>query len=282
MGLLWNMLTDRPLIALVDLGDGAARVLRAASYWAFRMQRPLVVVHHVVVHAPALSSSEVRTALRTSVLDRVHEEVLALCRRSLGRDRPVAEVVVDDQPLVPLVLNMATARKATMVVAGMKQKGLLSRMLLGNTVLDLVDELTVPLLAVPCEEVALEHEPVLFLAVGPTVEPDTERLSQLLMQYAGLDAELRLFTLLEEGMDPVQARQRLETVAARMPTARPAGLEVIQGMNGPAELREWLKGCAGAVLVVQRGERGIKDLLMRRFFVNDLVDDGRLPLLMLP
>jgi len=257
-------------------------VLSAASYWAFRMQRPLVVVHHVVVHAPALSSSEVRMALRTSVLDRVHEEVLALCRRSLGRDLPVAEVVVDDQPLVPLVLNMATARKATMVVTGMKQKNLLSRMLLGNTVLDLVDELTVPLLAVPCEEAALEHEPVLFLAVGPTVEPDTERLAHLLQQHEGQRPALRLFTLLEDGMDPDQARIRLENVAARMPAAREACIEVVRTANGPAHLRQWLKDQDGAVLVVQRGTRGIKDLFLRRFFVNDLVDDGRLPLLMLP
>jgi len=271
---------SRRIVALVDLSMSSGTVLSTAARWCQWTGSKLVVYHRAVVITPIMADAVVRSSMVNRKVEAERERLVDLCEALPPEVRDGVMVIVDARPLMEGLAMLQAEQEPLLFVCGLKQRGMLGRLLYGSTVLDIIDDLDLPLLAVG-QGHDLTSRPLFCLAVGLRVDPDITRIRELDKAMAGHSEGWHLFTVLDDEKDAPLARERLSDMANGM-VARKTPYSLLDASHGSAVVQQWIKARHGAILVVQRGPRGLKDHLLRKFFINDLVMDAGIPLLILP
>jgi len=271
---------SRRIVALVDLSISSGTVLNAAARWCEWTGSKLVVYHRAVVTPPAMADAVVRRSMETRTVEAERDRLVGLCEALPLAVRDGMEVIVETRPLMEGLAILQADHEPLLAVCGLKKRGMLGRLLYGSTVLDIIDGLDLPLFAVG-QGHELTSMPLFCLAVGLRVDPDIKRIRELDQALAGHVQGWHLFTALDDEKDSPLAKERLSDLSSGL-VARRVPYSLLDASHGSAAVDQWVKARNGAILVVQRGPRGLKDHFLRKFFINDLVMDADLPLLILP
>jgi hypothetical protein len=218
--------------------------------------------------------------METRTVEAERDRLVGLCEALPLAVRDGMEVIVETRPLMEGLAILQADHEPLLAVCGLKKRGMLGRLLYGSTVLDIIDGLDLPLFAVG-QGHELTSMPLFCLAVGLRVDPDIKRIRELDQALAGHVQGWHLFTALDDEKDSPLAKERLSDLSSGL-VARRVPYSLLDASHGSAAVDQWVKARNGAILVVQRGPRGLKDHFLRKFFINDLVMDADLPLLILP
>lgn len=265
------------VLALVDGSPYADDVLRMAHDLARWSGGELEVLSEVEPVMPGLMDGASK--------DRSKQEALEAGQRSL-KER-VAGLGVPDAPVHVVASGLLDAALEAMpgpgfFVVGIKGTGILRRIFIGSKVVELIERTPVPVVAVPR---GMRIEPPLHLYVG--VAPDEpflpEPLRDLVRSIGGNVGRATFFSMAGgggEGATAAAAGLRMAEAACGLQV--PTEQEVVAGEAGLAALKERMVLDRRSLLVLRRGGRELVDQLFRRYFINELVYEAHVPLVVLP
>lgn len=264
------------ITALVDASPYADDVLRMAQDLSRWTGSPWQVLSQAEVLMPGLLDNAAKASAKADALARVHTQLAEAVR---DMDPPPHMQVVDSD-----VLDAAleTTPAPGFFVAGLKGSGILRRIFIGSTVVKLIERSPVPVFAVPRGE-RLQAPLHLYVGVAPGAPFEGAPLRELVARFGANVGLVTLFSVVAEGEKETQAaHDHLRQVETDLALQVPTMVQLLPGAVGLAGLKEHAATDPHALLVLRRGGRELTDQLFRRYFINELVYDARVPLVVLP
>jgi nucleotide-binding universal stress UspA family protein len=131
-----------PVICGVDFSEHSTRALAWARFFASSLKQPLIVVHAV---EPVLAEAAKVTYGPNALQDAIEPELRAF----LGHGHAHITVHIGVGEPASVLNGAALANRASVLVVGTQGLGRAARMWFGSTTMHLLQDTTVPLLAVP-------------------------------------------------------------------------------------------------------------------------------------
>ena len=131
-----------PVVCGVDFSDHSRRALAWARFFASSLKQPLIVVHAV---EPVLAEAANVTYGRDALQEAIEPEL----REFLSQDTGHVSVHIGIGEPASVLNGAALANRASVLVVGTQGLGRAARMWFGSTTMHLLQETTVPILAVP-------------------------------------------------------------------------------------------------------------------------------------
>ncbi len=264
------------IIALADTSPYVDDVLRMAKDLSQWCDGDLHVLSEAEVVMPGLLDNAAKAQAKVHALEQVRND-LAERLKSYGA-APSLQVV--DFDVLEAALGAMPERG--FFVAGIKGSGILRRIFMGSTVVKLIERSPVPVIAVPRgHRVLTPLHLYVGVAPGELFEPSPVRdLVAQLGRHVGL---VTFFSVASDGAKAADAAlEGLRKADADCALKVPTTVQVLSGELGLAGLKDHAASDPHALLVLRRGGRELTDQLFRRYFINELVYEGRVPLVTLP
>lgn len=264
------------IVALVDTSSYADDVLRMAHDLSRWSDGEFHVLSEAEVLMPGLLDNASKARAKGEALEQVRAD-LSERVQALGA-RPDVQVV--DTDILDAALGAMSGKG--FFVAGIKGSGILRRIFIGSTVVKLIERSSVPVIAVPRGH-RVETPLHLYVGVAPGEPFEPRPVRELVARLGGNVGLVTFFSVVAEGAKAADATPEvLRKAEADCALTVPTIVQVLPGELGLAGLKEHAAADPHALLVLRRGARELADQLFRRFFINELVYEAKVPLVVLP
>lgn len=271
---------DKRFIVLVDFSVNTAALLSYAHSWAGRIGASLLLVHRVEAISPMRAEEATRDMHATRLVLDATEQLEQLVHTFIPGFKAVTFKVVLDS-LVSTVIGLLREPFNQLVLTGLKDSSRLRKVLIGSETLRLINHTEGILVAMPP---AVTHFTPNRIYVAITTEfpfNDTAFEAALSFFGAGIEA-LTFFHLAATDEQSDAVARMLDALATRYGNRYPTETALYQGAHRMEQIKSVINSQIEEILVIQRGSRMWTDQLFRTFTVNELVHEGRTPLMVLP
>ncbi|ELR72045.1 hypothetical protein C900_01910 [Fulvivirga imtechensis AK7] len=270
----------RKLIVLIDFSSYSEPLVKFALNWANELDLDLVFVHQITAIVPAMTDNESRLQIVASEKNDALTRLRLLVQKyNSGKLMPQYQVT--DKPLRFYLPHLLADRADDLIMAGLKGTGILKRVFLGSTVAKIIEELDYITVAMPGKISGLipRH---MTIAVNYRYPANENALTSLIGLMLPSLVKIELISIVTSADDEAEVEAYLKKLQQRLPENITSAYHLYNGKDAFSMVKSHCVTQVDTVLVVQKGSRTLKDHLFRRFFVNELVYDGSIPLIVLP
>lgn len=274
------------IIALIDFSRYSPVMVQLCVRWSEVANAELVLVHRVPGLIPARATSVQKDSLVKAEEEEARAKLEELIKQ-FPTDRPVS-FRTTHYNIVETVWEMTEEEGYNnFVVAGLKGTGMWKSLLLGGVTTHLINELEHTIIAVPEDLCQTGGGPcnlipsrVVVLVKGQ-ISLNDKALGNFLETFSGSIKEIVFLTVLTKRDSRKDAEASLSDLAARYNTRRKTSYQIFEG-DALEEILNYVEDDTDTVLVTQKGSRTLTDRLFRKFFIHRLVEDGSMPMVVLP
>ena len=268
------------IIALVDFSRYSGTLVSLASYWCRLLGAELVVVHQIAGVAPAMAD----LASRRLILEAEKQEALSRLRslaEQAGESSGQTSYHVSAESLLLVLPPLIAQQGHALIMVGLKGTGAWRKLFIGSTVSKVIEALNEITVAIPLK--ARQTPPKrLIIALSYRYPLNEAGFDELLRIFHGTIREIEFITIVTPDDDEARATGYLDGLNGRYRGRLQSSLSLFRSSDAFRQVRSYVKGNEGSILVVQKGSRSLTDRLFRRFFINDLVHHGAIPLIVIP
>lgn len=277
--------TRTRLIVLIDFSLYAQALVELASRWSEIANADLVFVHKVAGIVPAMADSDTKA----SVIEAEKKDALEKLKKWTDEKVPASTNVtflVSDASLVETLTGLLDEGTNDFILVGIKGTGMLKRILMGSVATHVINELNQTTIAVPerlCANNVCHLRPRHVVVTLTDKYPLNETaLNNFLSTFRQKVESLMFVSVLKEDEPAGDDREMLSGLTERYNRQVRSSYKILRGKNAFDEIKSYLHGEEDTVLVVQKGSRTLTDQFFRKFFINQIVNDGSLPMIVLP
>ena len=269
------------LIVLIDFSDHSHKLMELAGYWSQMLHANLLLVHQVPGIVPAFTDSESRKHILEVELKNAESNLKKFSSKYLTGIENVDYRVTDRNLLLELPEITGTDRN-DLILLGLKGTGILKKIFIGSTAAKIVDEVKATIVAIP--KGVLNHIPSnLVVAVNESNPLNQAKLFELISIFKGNIKNLEIISVITSGDNMNDAKQYMSTFGDAFSNEVSVTYKVLKGEKIFDEIKNYVtQNHKTSYLVVQKGSRMLTDNLFRKFFINVLVHDGSMPLIVIP
>lgn len=267
-------------IVLIDFSEYSAHLLQYVCAWGWREDAEVLLLHQNLVSFPALVDAEVkRSIIRQANADALQQ------LKTLASDHisqcPKLSFVVNEKPLPSLLSELLSESYEHLIFLGLKGTGVLKKWLLGSVVVDVVETVSDIVVALP-KEAPMAAPETLFVGVKEAHPLNVPALQKLLTHFCHPLPAIHFFTIVNPQHDRLPVERHLKSLVSRFSAQTMSTFSVYETENTLGFIKEMIAHNPDVLMVIQKGPRMLKDHFMRQFLTNELVYDGKLPLVILP
>ncbi|MDX5422676.1 MAG: universal stress protein [Hymenobacteraceae bacterium] len=267
-------------IVLIDFSSYSKFELQLAKCWGDAMGADLLLLHQPLVFAPALTDIETRDEIVQNEVEKATAKLRSFAGQHLENTSRVTYRVATEDLFLALS-ELLREHYYNLIFVGLKGTGLLKRIFLGSTAIKVIDQVNVPTVAVPRHPFNMSPESF-YVGVNYRYPLNTEALDKLLSLFGDRIKNIKFISIITEKDSRKLAIEYLEDLEEQYGTQWNASYHTFEGDDAFYELKQYMNARTDGVLLVQRGTRSLTDQLFRRFFINELVYDASVPLIVLP
>jgi len=267
-------------IVLVDFSSYSRFELLLARHWADSMGAELLLVHHPVIYAPALSDTVTRDEIIQSEIQEVSAKLRAFAAQVLPDTQRITYHVAVES-LVPAVSNLLHSHYYHILFVGLKGTGFLKKIFLGSTAIDVIDHVNQVVAAVPKHPFNMSPD-TFYLATSYRYPVNIAELDKLLALFGHRIKHIRFITVITQKDQAKPAAEYVASLTRHYRNTRQTSCETFEGSDAFYALKQYMNTHADGLLVVQKGSRSLTDRVFRKFLINELVYDAATPLIILP
>ncbi len=267
-------------VVLIDFSEHSGRLLQFAYDWSQRINAEIVLVHQTPVLLPALTPSESRKKL-TAIANADAVVKLKALAQSVLLPGASARYFASEKPLVAVLNDMLRKHYSHLVFLGIKETGLLKKLFIGSEAVKVIDGIDCGIVAMPQNAPCCSHQSI-HIAVQKQYPLNLFELNKFLKFTGDEIKKMTFFSFITKGDDPDATMKYLQELAALYSDQRKTAYDLYQGNDELISLKNLIYEKANEFIVVQRGARMLFDQIFRKFLVNELVYEGRTPLIILP
>jgi nucleotide-binding universal stress UspA family protein len=267
------------LIALVDFSGNTKDLLGLAYEWAYSLKSPLLLFHQFVVATPALADTESRTLLKETEKNKALDNLKHLAKDFIQKGVQV-DFEVTDLDIISRLPEIAA--EDSILLTGLKGTGLMKKIFIGSTVTRIIEQLNYITVAVPEGTICTVPEKFV-VAVSPAKQLNEHYFFALINKFKHTLKRVEFITGLEQAAEEQSKSEAyLKGLVSRYEHHVSCTYKMFSGKMAFDAVKEEVKKQPDAILVVQKGSRAFIDRVTRKFVVNELVHEGRHPLIILP
>lgn len=251
-------------------------MLRYAYDWSLQVQASILLVHQTAVLAPVLTNEESRKAIARQANAEAMQLLQELRNSALPPDAPIA-YQVSEEPLQSVLPRLLSEPYEHLVFVGLKGTGFFKKIFIGSTAVQVIDHSGNIVVALPGDMSRFTHEKI-FVAVTEKHPLNEEQLKKFFGFIGEGATKVTFFHLAKTQEDAEGMEKQLSALAE----AYDASYAIYTGENAFSDIKDVINNRIDEILVVQKGSRLLTDQLFRKFLINELVYEGKTPMVVLP
>jgi nucleotide-binding universal stress UspA family protein len=268
------------IIVLVDFSLYTQSLIRVATHWAELLNAELILVHEVPRLAPAMVDDNTRY----KIIDLEKEEALSKLKKLTERTIPdhlSVDYEVTERRLTYFLPQLMPQKIPTLIMLGLKGTGLLKRVFLGSVATKIISELNKTTVGVPIKITQAVPEN-LILPVNPEYSINHEKLNQLLIFLRPSLKNIDFIALNPSIDTETESTNLLKELTNKYNGSLSTNYKIFKSKKAFDEFKSYTTQKGNSFLVLQKGSRSFNDMIYRQFFINRIVHDGSIPLIVLP
>jgi nucleotide-binding universal stress UspA family protein len=268
------------LIVLIDFSAYSETLLQYAKKWSELTGYEIILVHKITYTLPAMADSQ----SRESIIQYEKAKVLASLR-SLANENQLPQAKTSFQVFeTGLTSTLAKSMESNyneLILAGIKGRGAISKILLGSTTLKLVEELNKITIVLPA---VVQHitPKMITVATHYKFPLNKNAFEYFLKKCAVFTETIHFISVKSPDENYKKCHEYLLNLSQEFNHILPTSFELFVGSSALDEIKNYTRENPNTLLVVQKGPRSFSDYLFRKFFINDLINNFSLPLIILP
>ena len=266
------------LVVLLDFSKYSKTLVEMAFSWKEKFGIDLVFIHQIAGMVPTMADNNSRKQILEFEKKQATTQFNELIHH-LGHN-------AEDVSFKPIE-NQITHFLSTylgpddIVVLGLKGTGWFKKILMGSTATEIINGLDKMTVAFP-PEINSTYPEQLIVGLHHKYPINVSALNRLLSMMGNQVKHLELLTVISSDEDEAQSRDYLNAVKERLSSEISCEIKIYNGTDAFKEIKSYVSEKPKSFFVVQKGSRTLNDKLFRKFLIDDLVHDGRLPLIVLP
>lgn len=268
------------LIALVDLSAHSPGLIRYACDWCVKADAVLHLVHHTVVHAPVMADRDSKRQIADLAKAEARERMRMLAEELVPSSIKVS-FSVSTVRLQVMLSQLLAEPFEDLVLVGLKGTGMLKKLFIGTVALEVIEQTHHVVVTMPKDVTAFDHRRI-HVAVSELHPLNVTALNSFLDFIDRERTGITFFHLSRADEETTGMEQQLASLAAAYADRFDTSTAIYQGSDPFADIRCVIGGSTDELLIVQKGSRLLSDHLFRRFLINELVYEGKTPLVVLP
>ncbi|TVP51112.1 MAG: universal stress protein [Mongoliibacter sp.] len=267
------------LIIPIDFSPYSKEQLRLAKSWQTLYNVDLLILHKINLLFPSLSSADLRLKMEYELKRDAKNKVNDFLEKA-GLDINLPTQIFTES-VVEFIKNSKHVNPQDIIVVGMKGAGMVSRILIGSTTIQLIDELKHLIIGVPLELKELYPEK-LMVGIHFKSGFNKQSFSSLLELIATSLRFVEFVSVLKNEEDRSKTESFLQEVQEQFISKIETEFKVFDGSHALESLKQFYLDLDHSFMVVQKGSRSFSDQILRKFMVNELVYKSFAPLIILP
>lgn len=274
------------VIALIDFSVYSHALAELAVRWCQISQAKLVFVHQVTAVFPALADDIIKQKVVRNEKERSLERLKEFVSKKNLTDMDIS-YVVSDSHLLNILEELVQESFEDIILVGIRGTSRLKRLLIGNTTTTIINGINRTIVAVPEKLCAGPNAACnlvpkrLVVSLNTRFPLNKSAFDTFLQQYNTVISKLEFISAIADEKEE-DVVDYLGGLAGQYSTKFTTSHQIFKGENHFKQIKSHVKSEEDTVLVVQKGSRNLTDHLFRKFVINEVVDSGALPLVVLP
>lgn len=268
------------IIVLVDFSLYTKSLINVATNWADLLNAELVLVHAVPRLVPALVDDNTKYKIIDYAKEEALSELELLAKRNIP-DRISVTFKTTEKHLVNFLPRLIPKRKDTLIMLGLKGTGMLKKVFLGSVATQIIDELNELTVGIPIKIHQAKPES-LIITVNPKYPINKKKLDQLLKLLHSSLKNIEFISIVKSDDIESKSLNYLQELSEEYQDRISTSYRIFKSKKSFDELKSYMGKRNESFLVLQKGFPALTDLTFRRFFINKIIHDGSIPLIILP
>lgn len=265
------------IIALIDFSAYSQTLVDFACLFSHRLAADVIFVHQIHTRIPTLADRAIHTHLLEEEKKKAREHLRSLVREDFHNGY---HMEFSDRHLLATLTLFSSPNYHDYVFTGLKGYGPLKRLFMGSTTIRVINNYDGVSVTFPMRSPAFFPER-LVMAVHYKFPVNTPRLEQVMHTLAGRDVSLEFITFLGPDDDGEKASEQMESLRGTFASYAPE-TKVFRGENAFKSIADYAGGSDKTFLLLQQGPRPLTAGLFRKFMINEMVYNGKTPLMVIP
>ncbi len=267
-------------IVLVDFSRFSAPLMRYVSSWSLEADAEVLLMHQPTPFYPIFITPETRRTITRHTKAEALKKMDLLATSSIDH-RVTVKLLAPIKPLWYILNRTLKQPYDSIVVTGLEDAGFLRQLLDPKSPVQVIENTSNLVAAIP-GGVDVFNQDRIFVAVSDTFPINRIELDNFFSFMSNPRAVVTFFHLAKPGDDTQRARDILAELAEAYKNRFSTAFEVYEGRQRFSRIRDVINSDIDELLVVQKGSRLLSDKLFRSFVINELVYQGKTPLIILP
>ena len=267
-------------IVLIDFSTESANLLRYAFDWSKQIHAEIVLVYQKIVMAPSLVDNKTREDLASHAREEAIGKLKKLAQETVSNTDKISYFVSEDH-LQNMLEKLLEQDFEDLIFVSSKEVGGLRRLFVENTAIQVIDNSKNIVVAMPNDMDAFSHEKI-FVAVTDKFPLNVVELNNFLRFIDKSKTSITFFYLAKPGEETIEMEKLLKDLIKLFSERYHTGYAIYEGRHALTDIKKVINNKIDELLVVQKGSRLLTDQLFRKFLINELVNEGQTPLIVLP
>lgn len=267
------------LIVLVDFSPYSESLVNFAADWGDLLKAKLIFVHKISAYAPAMAEAEIRRKIIETEKKEAFSKLKSLVEKYFSNQENI-NYEVTEESLILFLPQLMDEGENNLLMLGLKGTGLLKNIFIGSTVTKVIEELNHITVSFP--KISRPVPESFIIALNYKYTLNEVALDNLIQLFKSSLKQVEFISVVSTKDSEAEATDYLSKLHERFNNSIPSSFKIFKGNESFQEVKSYLEGNSSSILIVQKSSRSLTDLLFRRVFINEVVFDGSIPLIVLP
>lgn len=267
-------------LVLVDYSDFSINLIAFAAEWAEEQNAQLVFIHQASTQAPAFTEADSKRSFKHSIFEEEKAKLHTFVKKQLPKVNN-ATYYVSDELLKISVSSFLKEPFEHLIFAGIKGTGILKQIFIGSEVVKLVDAVDETVVALPKIAVKLPISSV-HVAVHPDYPINIAAFKRLLKTINNPQLKLNFIHFEKSATVNPKTNRYFKDLEELFAAEYLVDFNTYTGQKSAQELKNIMQNNINDFVVIQKGSRYLSDQIFRKYFINELIYEGSIPLVVLP
>ena len=267
-------------IILIDFSASSINLLKYANEWSKEANAELLLLHHTTQSAPTFAERDTKAHINQHIqadaLEKLKELTIEIIHPSTTVSYSVSEA-----PLIRLLKKQLAEDFENIILLGIKETSLLKKVIIGSTAIKVIDNINNITVGIPVDIDHYSHEK-LFVAVSEQHPFNLLAFNKYLEFVSEGKTSITFFHIAKVNQHPQSLEKHLQDLANMYSSRFETSYAIFEGKNSFEDIKQVINNKIDEMLIIQKGSRLLTDQLFRKFVINELVYEGKTPLVILP
>lgn len=271
---------DKRFIILIDFSEGSSNLIKYACHWNQQIDAALVLVHKMTVSMSPMTPNENKMEIIKQTHSKALNNIKELTKDIIPENTKVS-YVVSEKDLTHILKELLDEDFDNLILVGLKHKKTVEKIVLGSTVVHLIDNIKNNIVAKP-KDLDVSCKEKIFVAVSDKFPLNILALNNFLNFIKQDNTSITFFHISNHNGKEKEVTRILQELSDLFSARYKTDYRIYKSKKSVEDIKKIVNNVDNEILVVQRGTRFFTDKLFRKFLVNELIYEGNTPMMVLP